>query len=795
MLFNIPCEKRLRWAYLLLSVIFFLEIVTARISDPLFYWKTAPTVIFVTSTWLSYFFFCRQVRRRELEEKKANEAVAVPPGPRKPSFLWQGILILLPVVVLTVVGLYSLRQDRLLAEQDAKELGATTALRLAQAVGGTEMVQQLIDYRNANFALHANWTGDLGLTIRRGVSKDGDAASQQIKAWQQANPGLDLSAMPVSDCGLNIRGEFSRPQIYPFSPPPPDWLFELSPEQRRLWQEEEKAEFVSNDPDAAEAAITNFIATKPPIGARANAEFHLLLLKTRGLAPAQAVAQLAESSWSRSDQLTEAGLPVGQLVCYRALRLLPDHAGVPDKLFNNMVWAIAYRASILSPRLIAEAERVAAPGTADARPSVAELKAWWDSDEKARVVLRDFEEQHSLAAWTNALFWVESSGGRFLLAQEYRGRIPKGQYPDNSDPNCYGLVMLPQAIVDKALDAAIAKADVLVPPYAVAALEIGGKELALRRDHFLMATNLAALPVLGEAAGSLSDRPLNQVAYPFRVRVFLADSQILYARQHQRTLLFGAIILASTLAALIGLMAARRAFYRQQELNELKSNFVSSVSHELRAPIASMRLLAESLERGKIADSVKQKEYFGLLVQESRRLSMMIENILDFSRIERGGKNYEFEPSDVGAMAEDTVRLMRPCAAERQVELALRPNGGAAAQSFVCDAPAVQQALINLIDNAIKHSPAGGRVAVGLDGVAAELSLWVEDNGQGIPPEEHGKIFERFYRRGSELRRETQGIGIGLTIVKHIVESHGGRVTVRSAPGQGSRFTMELPRK
>jgi signal transduction histidine kinase len=709
----------------------------------------------------------------------------------KPSFLWQGILILLPVAVLTALGLYSLRQDRLLAEQDAKELGATTALRLAQAVGGTEMDQQLRDYRNANFALHANWTGDLGLTLRRGVSKDGDAASQQIKAWQQANPGLDLSAMPVSDCVLNIRGEFSTPQIYPLSPPPPDWLLELSPEQRRLWQEEEKAEFVSNDPDSAEAAITNFVATKPSIGARANAEFHLLLLKTRGLAPAQAVAQLAESSWSRSDQFTEAGLPVGQLVCYRALRLLPDHAGVPDKLFSNMVWAIAYRASILSPRLIAEAERVAVPETA----RVAELKAWWDSDEKARVVLRDFEEQHPPAIWTNALFWVESSGGRFLLAQEYEGLAPKGRYPDNSDPNYYSLVMLPQAVVDKALDAAIAKADVSVPPYAVAALKIGGKELALQRDYFLMATNLASLPVLGEAAGSLSDLPLNQVAYPFRVRVFLADSHVLYARQHQRTLLFGAIILASTLAALVGLMAARRAFYRQQELNELKSNFVSSVSHELRAPIASMRLLAESLERGKIADSVKQKEYFGLLVQESRRLSMMIENILDFSRIERGGKNYEFEQADVGAMAKDTVQLMRPCAGERQVELALQQNGGAGAHSFACDAMALQQALINLIDNAVKHSPPGGRVAVGLEDGGAVLSLWVEDNGPGIPTEEHGKIFERFYRRGSELRRETQGIGIGLTIVKHIVEAHGGRVTVRSAPGQGSRFTMELPRK
>jgi signal transduction histidine kinase len=174
---------------------------------------------------------------------------------------------------------------------------------------------------------------------------------------------------------------------------------------------------------------------------------------------------------------------------------------------------------------------------------------------------------------------------------------------------------------------------------------------------------------------------------------------------------------------------------------------------------------------------------------------MMIENILDFSRIERGGKRYEFELADVAALVENTVQLMRPWAAERQIELNLHQNGDAGARAFACDALALQQALINLIDNAAKHSPAGSQVVVGLDDGEFGLSLWVEDSGPGIPLDEHGKIFERFYRRGSELRRETQGIGIGLTIVKHIVEAHGGSVTVRSAPGQGSRFTMELPRK
>jgi signal transduction histidine kinase len=130
------------------------------------------------------------------------------------------------------------------------------------------------------------------------------------------------------------------------------------------------------------------------------------------------------------------------------------------------------------------------------------------------------------------------------------------------------------------------------------------------------------------------------------------------------------------------------------------------------------------------------------------------------------------------------------------------------------DGRAIQQALVNLIDNALKHSPGGSTVTIGLkfpepdavppvpgrSPVTASLppsrrsiQLWVEDHGRGIPPEEHERIFERFYRCGSELRRETQGVGIGLSIVKHIVEAHGGRVLVRSAVGEGSRFSMELP--
>src|SRR5438445_10380988 len=161
----------------------------------------------------------------------------------------------------------------------------------------------------------------------------------------------------------------------------------------------------------------------------------------------------------------------------------------------------------------------------------------------------------------------------------------------------------------------------------------------------------------------------------------------------------------------------------------MKSNFVSSVSHELRAPIASVRLMAESLERGKVADPPKQHEYFRFIGQECRRLSSLVENVLDFSRIEQGRKEYEFEPTDLLALAQQTVKLMEPYASERQVVLVLKvpnPQLSTLNSQLSLDGKAIQQALVNLIDNAIKHSPKGGTVNVGLESV--------EDRGSGETP-------------------------------------------------------------
>src|SRR6185312_2721663 len=211
-------------------------------------------------------------------------------------------------------------------------------------------------------------------------------------------------------------------------------------------------------------------------------------------------------------------------------------------------------------------------------------------------------------------------------------------------------------------------------------------------------------------------------------------------------------------------------------------------------PIASVRLMAESLERGKVVEGAKQNEYYRFIVQECRRLSSLIENVLDFSRIEQGRKQYEFEPTDLLALTRETVKLMEPYAEEKGVQLKMETSNIQHPTSNIevdVDGRAIQQALVNLMDNAIKHSAKGQVVTIGLDADQGALGvspnseahsstngrmpvlLYVEDRGPGIPPGEHEKIFERFYRLGSELRRETQGVGIGLSIVRHIVEAHG----------------------
>jgi signal transduction histidine kinase len=702
------------------------------------------------------------------------------------AFFWQVILILLPVVGLATFGLYSLRQDRMFAEQEARETSQTLAQRLVQAIQ-TDGSQQLHDYAEAIAELDRCRTIDLGLVNSDTASRSN--SWEFVQAWQQANPEIELSRLPPSTRQVPYSGKLET-----MPPQPAEWLRQLDSQQQQLWQVAKGSELV--DSLAVQMAIQRFLASKPPPGARANAEYLSLLAKTHGLPPAEAAGIFAESKWIQSDQVTEAGLPVGQLIWYQRLRLLTNGAGLSAEDDKNLNGSIVHQPSFFSPRVIAEAERVT-EGTASAT-NVAVLKAWWVGWQNTRLVFADFCQQHPTNTWKVGPFWVKSQIGDYLVVIGGRAS-PETNGGIGSLAN-YQFFIFPGPVVKKALALAMTKSDISVPPYARADFEFGGTSITVS-PTLTGTTTSAILRVAHRVVGQMDGTLDIYGPYPFHVQVFLDRPDILYARQWQRTWLFGGLIVASAIVALLGLIAARRAFNRQLQLNEQKSNFVSSVSHELRAPIAAVRLMAENLERGKVIEPARQGEYFRHIVQECRRLSALIENVLDFSRIEQGRKQYEFDPTNLVSLVETTTRLMEPYAAEKGVSLKLQPLDAQASAPNIelnVDGRAIQQALVNLIDNAVKHSPKGETVTVGIETaetVAGIVRLYVADHGPGIPVAERQKIFERFYRLGSELRRETQGAGIGLSVVKHIVEAHGGCVRVASSLGQGSRFTIELPAK
>jgi len=230
---------------------------------------------------------------------------------------------------------------------------------------------------------------------------------------------------------------------------------------------------------------------------------------------------------------------------------------------------------------------------------------------------------------------------------------------------------------------------------------------------------------------------------------------------------------------------------RELALAKLKSDFVSNVSHELRTPLALIRLYSETLELGRLTNSSKQHEYHEIIRKESERLTALINNILDFSRIEAGKKEYTFRETDVADLVRSTLESYRfeieqnGFRLEEKIEDNLPP--------LQVDREAIARSLLNLVNNAVKYSVSDKYLGVSLYRRNGGVNLEVVDHGIGIPPNEQAKIFEKFYRACDPLVHNTKGSGLGLSLVRHIVEAHGGEVGVESSPGKGSKFTITLP--
>jgi signal transduction histidine kinase len=230
---------------------------------------------------------------------------------------------------------------------------------------------------------------------------------------------------------------------------------------------------------------------------------------------------------------------------------------------------------------------------------------------------------------------------------------------------------------------------------------------------------------------------------------------------------------------------------REMHLSRLKSDFVANVSHELKTPLALVRLFAETLEMGRVQSPEKKHEYYHVINKESQRLTQLINNILDFSRIEAGRKEYRFAPTHVPRVVENVLETYRFQIEQQGVQLEVDLQ--ADLPHVMADEEALTQAVLNLVNNAIKYSRDDKflRVAARRDGDTMRLS--VADHGIGVAKSEHKKIFDKFYRAEDSLVHDTKGSGLGLSLVQHIMEAHGGRVEVESTPGRGSTFTLVLP--
>jgi len=255
--------------------------------------------------------------------------------------------------------------------------------------------------------------------------------------------------------------------------------------------------------------------------------------------------------------------------------------------------------------------------------------------------------------------------------------------------------------------------------------------------------------------------------------------------------LFFYIFVVIVIILACGLFFTLQTVNNELHLSKMKSYFMSTVSHEFKSPLTSIRQMAEMLVRGRVPSPERQQKYYTTILQQSERLSHLIDNILDFSKMEDGQKIFRFEKADIIPVVKDIVESFQKHTADQGFHISLTIPEPLPDVAF--DKEAMEQVIHNLIDNACKYSGESKNIEVQLLPKGNKVVIIVRDYGVGISKEDQDKIFSRFYRAGEELTQTVKGSGIGLTIVKQIVEAHQGEITVESSPGKGSIFSVKLP--
>jgi len=282
-----------------------------------------------------------------------------------------------------------------------------------------------------------------------------------------------------------------------------------------------------------------------------------------------------------------------------------------------------------------------------------------------------------------------------------------------------------------------------------------------------------------------------QFPFPWKLLVSQPAFSDLELTARRENFLYGVLLTFIVALMLMGAFLIVRDISRESETTRLKTEFVHNISHELKTPLTLIRLYGETLRRKEDLKKDEKKEAYEIITKESERLSHLINNVLDFSRIEMGRKEFDFKKGTLAQIVRDTLESYRYHLEKKGFSIKEEIASGLPETNF--DGEAVASVLVNLLSNAMKFSPKIKEVAVKLFKDDSNAVLQVADKGIGISPKDTSRIFNRFYRVKNEIVSEAGGSGLGLTLVKHIAEAHGGRIKVESEPGKGSIFSVILP--
>jgi signal transduction histidine kinase len=325
-------------------------------------------------------------------------------------------------------------------------------------------------------------------------------------------------------------------------------------------------------------------------------------------------------------------------------------------------------------------------------------------------------------------------------------------------------------------DARVFRGDVMGRSLAILLFDPAGAEVFRSRD--VGRTNTK---VVREIGGLLPGWKV--VAAPSKDNAYVTIQRFISGE-------YGLVLLMLTLS-LVALGLGLRLAMREVEVAGLKSGFLANVTHELKTPLAMIRMASETLELGRVRNEADSQRFLATISRECRRLTHMINNVLDFAKIEEGKREFFFAPADLGKLVSDTLEIFEPQLKQGQFEVDVDIPDDLPRVSM--DAQAITQCLINLVDNAIKYSRETKQLAIRVSNGDGRARVAVSDKGIGVAPRDAERIFEKFTRADTGLVHNVKGSGLGLALVRHIARAHGGDVELTSVPGEGSTFTLVLP--